>query len=123
VTDVGDIAAQGSGAVIVTLPAEIDVTTAGQAYDRLDAAFASGAAVVVADLTATIFCDCGGISSLVRAHNRAVAGGAVLRLAVSPDGSVARVLQITGVDHVLAVYASTQAAILGQDVPSASASE
>jgi hypothetical protein len=37
--------------VIVALPAEIDLTNVDRVYDLLDAAVASGAPVIVADLT------------------------------------------------------------------------
>lgn len=45
------------GPVIVTLPATIDVTNARQIRDRMAAAIASAAPLIIADLSATVFCD------------------------------------------------------------------
>ena len=47
------------------------------------------------------------------AHERAAARNIGLRLAVSPGGSVRRVLQLTGADHIVAVFASVPEAIQG----------
>jgi hypothetical protein len=46
------------GPVIVTLPTEVDLINQDWAYDQLCAALASGADIVIADFTATTFCDC-----------------------------------------------------------------
>lgn len=112
----GGIAANGPPA-IVALPPEIDCVNAGQAYAKLRAAFTAGAAVVVADLTATTFCDSAGIQHLLMAHNDAATAGAQLRLAISPGGSVARVVQLLGVDQLVAVYATTDDAAAGMNSP------
>jgi hypothetical protein len=74
--------------VIVRLPAQIDITSAERAYDRLYAAFASGASVVIADFTATMFCDCSSLRRLAAIQNRAAARDAQLRLAIPPGGPV-----------------------------------
>lgn len=59
--------------VVIRLAAEIDLTNRDQVYDQLCAAFAGGAAVVVADLTATSFCDCGSLRCLLAVQHRAAA--------------------------------------------------
>ena len=68
--------------VVVTMPAEIDVTNADRIGEELSAAIASGAGIVVADMTGTRFCNSSGISMLVLAHRQAAANGAELRLVV-----------------------------------------
>lgn len=73
--------------------------------------------MVVADLTATTFCDSAGVRHLLLADERARAGQVELRLAVSSAGSVQRVLGLTGVDRVLAVYRTLDAAITGGRPP------
>lgn len=55
-----------AGMAVVTLPAEIDMANAGRVDDDLQAAFSPGITIVVADLTATTFCDSLGIGTLVR---------------------------------------------------------
>lgn len=90
--------------VVVTLPAEIDFLNAAEVCDQICAAFQPGVAVVVADLTATTFCDTAGIRHLLLADERARAGQVEPRFVVPAAGSVQRVLGLTGVDRVLAVY-------------------
>src|SRR5215468_9460235 len=67
-------------AVVVALPAEIDMANADRAGQQLGAAFAPGVKTVIADMTATKFCDSSGISMLARAHKQALASGTQLRL-------------------------------------------
>ena len=96
--------------VIVTMPAEIDLTNQDQAYDQLCAAFASGADIVIADFTATTFCDCSSMRRLLTIQARAAARDAQLRVVISPGGSPCRVMQLMELDRRLAVYPSTAAA-------------
>ncbi|HEY1626249.1 MAG TPA: STAS domain-containing protein [Streptosporangiaceae bacterium] len=97
--------------VIVVLPDEIDVTNAGQVLAMLAAAFTPGAPVVIADMTSTVFCDTSGVRALVDANDRAVAGDVGFRLAISPEGSVRRVLELTGIIRMLPVYLGLDEAI------------
>jgi anti-anti-sigma regulatory factor len=53
------------------LPAGIDTANADRVGADLQAAFAPGVTTVVADMTATTFCDSRGIHALVMAHQRA----------------------------------------------------
>lgn len=95
---------------VVTLPDEIDVANAERVGADLQAAFAPGVTVVVADMTATTFCDLLGTRTLVRAHEQAAASGAELRVAVSSAG-VLRVLALLRLDGLLAIYPSLQEAL------------
>jgi anti-sigma B factor antagonist len=97
--------------IVVVLPVEIDVTNSQHVHDRLVAALESGVDVVVADMTSTSFCDSSGVHALVFAHEAAVTRGTQLRLAVSPDGSVRRVLQLIGVGRILSIHTSLAEAI------------
>lgn len=97
--------------VVVVLPVEIDVTNSQQVHDQIVEALAPGVGVVIADLTSTSFCDSSGVHSLVFAHEAAVARGIRLRLAVSPEGSVRRVLQLIGVGRILSIHPSLAEAI------------
>jgi anti-anti-sigma regulatory factor len=49
----------------------------------------------------------------MHAHERAAARDVGLRLAVSPGGSVRRVLQLTGADHIMPVFATVAEAVEG----------
>jgi anti-anti-sigma factor len=99
--------------VVVVLPAEIDVTNADEVHERLGAALTSGVDAVIADLTLTSFCDSSGVHAIMRTQERAATRDVELRLAVSPGGSVRRVLQLTGADRIMPVYATVSEAIQG----------
>jgi len=98
------------GLATVTLPAEIDMTNADRVAAELSAAFASGVRVVVADMTATTFCDSAGVRGLTRVHREAAGSGARLHLAVVHAGAVSRVLELMDLTGVLHVYPSVDAA-------------
>lgn len=98
-------------APVVVLPAEIDVTNADEAYEQLIAALVPGVSTVIADMTATSFCDSAGVHAIMRAHERAASQDIMLRVAVSPDGSVRRVLQLTGAEFIMPVYTSVHEAM------------
>ena len=98
---------------VVVLPAEIDVTNSELAFGLLAAALTPGVPLVIADLTATSFCDTSGVRALVQAHQQAGLSGAQLRLAIAPGGSVRRVLELTGLGRVLNVYPGLDEAIAG----------
>ena len=95
---------------IVALPAEIDIANAVQVGDELGAALGSGAAVVIADMTLTEFCDSSGIRHLLIANDRAAASSAELRLVIR-SAALFRVLRVTGVDQLLRIYPSLQDAL------------
>lgn len=100
----------GSRPVIVTLPAEIDLSNAEQVYDQLSATLASGAAVVIADFTGTRFCDCACLNRLLRVRNQAAGHNAQLRLVIPLGALVREVVRLLGLDQQLPVYASIDGA-------------
>lgn len=100
---------------VVTLPAEIDIGNADQVSDTLLAVLNRGVAAVVADMTGTTFCACAGITALVRAHGRATANRAELRVAATAP-VVLKVLALTGADYLLPVFGTVAAALAGPDV-------
>jgi anti-sigma B factor antagonist len=95
---------------VITFPAEIDMANADQFGEQLTSALASGVITVVADMTATTFCDSSGIRRLVMAHKQAAANNAELRVVI-PSARVLRDLAITKVDTVLLIYPSLDAAL------------
>jgi anti-anti-sigma factor len=100
--------------VVVVLPAEIDVTNSELVHDQLVAALTPGVSVVVADMTSTSFCDSSGVHAVIFAHEAAAARGVQMRIAVLPEGSVRRVLQLIGVASVVPVYPSLAEAMDAQ---------
>lgn len=95
---------------VVTLPAEIDLSNADLVRQDLLSVVAQGATRVIADMTATTFCDSAGITALIRVAQQATAHGSGLLLATSTP-AVTRVLTLTGVDKLIEVYPSVAAAM------------
>ncbi len=93
----------------------IDMTNADGVGADLQTAFAPGVSVVVADMTATTFCDSRGYRALVLAHKHAAASGAELRLV--PSACILRVMGVLGLDAVLAIYPSLPEALAIQPAP------
>ncbi len=94
---------------VVRLPAEIDLTIADALRDALLSALNQGALGLIVDMTATTFCDSAGITALVRAARRAAATGATMRLAVIAP-AVLRIFSLVGIDRLIDVYPSVDAA-------------
>jgi anti-sigma B factor antagonist len=97
--------------VVVVLPAEIDVTNSEQVYEQLVSVLAPGVQTVVADMMSTAFCDSSGVHAIMRAYESAAARDVRLRLAVSSNTSVRRVLELIGVGRLVPVHTSLQAAL------------
>ena len=100
-------------AVVVTLPAEIDMSNADSVGRDLSAALEPGVKVVVADMTSTVFCDSGGLRNLVMSYHKAAASGAELRLAVRSK-AVVHVIELTGILKLMGVYPSVAAALAAE---------
>jgi len=104
---------------VVRQPAEIDGTNAREEGRDL-AAVVPGVTAVIADMTATTFCDSSGVQMLALVHEQAVANQAKLVLVV-PSTAVLRVLSLTGLDVLLPVYSSLDEALSAVSVPEAGA--
>jgi anti-sigma B factor antagonist len=103
-------------AVVIALPAEIDMANAARVGQQLGSACTAGVRTVIADMTATTFCDSSGISMLVRAHKHAAANGTRLRLVV-PSAAVLRALTLVGVDDLLPISPSLSQALAAAPGP------
>jgi len=95
---------------VVRFPGHVDASNAGPMLDQLLAALGSGAAVVVADMTATASYDQAGAAAVVRACERAAVSGIELRLAASGE-AVRRLVTGERLDRLVPVYPSVQAAV------------
>ncbi len=94
---------------VITLPAYIDVSNAGQIREVLLSVINRGAEALIADLAATISCDDAGADAVVRAYQRAVVSGTELRLVVTAQ-IVRRVLGFHGLNRLVSIYPSLEAA-------------
>ncbi len=98
------------GIHLLEVNGELDLSTAAQLGGPLDEATASPAAAVLIDLTDCTFIDSTGIALVVRAWQRVDAnagnggeGGLVL---CCQNEQVRRVLEVTGLEHSLRVFAT-----------------
>ncbi len=98
---------------IVAFPGNVDVSNVGQLRDRLLSVINRGAAVLIADMTDTVSCDHSVVEAIARACHRATISGTQVRLVVAAPG-VRRVLSIEGLDRLVPIYPSLEAAI-GQE--------
>ena len=96
-----------AGAVVLHVSGELDLATASRLEDAI--ADAAPAAHIVIDLSDCTFLDSSGVRSLVKA-GRETQPEARVDL-VTADASILRVLEITGVDTVLTVHPSVEAAL------------
>ena len=115
-SDTGHLARAQARPVVVTLPAEIDIANADQIGEALSSAIASGAGIVIADMTGTSFCNSSGISILVLAHRQAAANHAELRLVVL-SAAVLCALKLVRMDFRLPIYSSLDAALMPGAAP------
>jgi anti-sigma B factor antagonist len=104
---------------VVSLPAEIDLSNADQIREDLLSVVNRGATLLIVDMSATTFCDSAGVNALVRTLKRVTASRAGMRLVVSTH-AVRRVLDITGVDHLIDIYPSVASALATTDQARAS---
>ncbi len=86
------------------------MSNAAQIREQLRAVFDGGAPVVIADMSATAWCDYVGADTVVRACQLAAVHQAGLRL-VATAPAVKRLLAAEGVDRLVPVYSSMEAAI------------
>lgn len=100
-----------NGVPVVTMPAEIDITTAEQLRAVLREVIRGGYPAVVVDLSRTLFCDSSGLHTLLRAHKRAAADGGGLRLVIPADGAVPRIVRLTCLDSFIPCFSSLAEAV------------
>jgi anti-anti-sigma factor len=81
-----------------------------QLRDRLLAVINRGAAVLIADMTGTASCDHAGADAIARACQRAGISGTQVRLVATALG-VRRVLSIEGLDRMVPIYPTLEAAV------------
>jgi anti-anti-sigma factor len=94
---------------IVAFPERVDVSNVDRLRDRLLSVINRGATVVIADMTGTLSCDHAAVDALARACQRATVSGTQFRLVVTAP-VIRRVLAIEGLDRLVSIYPSLEAA-------------
>ena len=95
---------------VVAFPGHVDISNVGQLRDRLLSVINRGAAVLIADMTDTASCDHQAVEAVARACQRAAINGTQVRLVVTAP-VVRRVLSIEGLDRLVSIYPSLEAAV------------
>lgn len=104
---------------IVAFPGHVDVSNVGQLQDRLLAVINRGATVLIADMTQTVSCDHAAVDAVARACQRSAINGTRIRLVVTAP-LIRRVLSIEGLDRLVSIYPSLEAATARDDIPAPS---
>jgi anti-sigma B factor antagonist len=98
------------GFAVVTTPEEIDVANAARFRAALLTASGYGLSSIIVDMTRTEFCDSTGLNVLIRGLRHSGQTVGEVRLAVGGT-ALQRILGITGVGTMFAIYHSLDAAL------------
>lgn len=101
-------------ALIFRLRGSLDIATSPTLRAALIDATEQDAKEIVVDLSHLEFLDSTGLGALIGAHRRSTERGGSLRLVVRP-GAISRLLNITGLIRVFAVYHDLEAALADRD--------
>jgi anti-sigma B factor antagonist len=101
---------QSAGTTVVAVSGELDLYTAPRLREELLVALSEPLAGLIVDLSGLAFMDSTGLGLLIGAHRRATASGAALRV-VCDHPVIVRILHVSGLDQVLAVDPTLEAAL------------
>ncbi|MFN2449223.1 MAG: STAS domain-containing protein [Candidatus Baltobacteraceae bacterium] len=101
-------------AIVYRLGGTLDLATAPSLRAALLEAADDGKHDIIVDCSQLEFLDSTGLGALIGAHRRALENGGRVRLIVN-EGPILRLLTITGLMQVLAVYKSVAAALNGEE--------
>jgi anti-sigma B factor antagonist len=100
----------GAGVGLVVVRGELDLFAAPELKQIIAGSLRDGAENLVVDLTQTVFIDSSGLAVLIMAMKRSQALGGRL-VVIDASGSVARTFRIAGVDQILTMVATREAAV------------
>ena len=109
-----------SDVTIVAPSGEIDLATAPLLREGLERAEAAAPGGLVIDLRGVSFIDSTGIGELVGCHRRCRAAERSLAFVV-PDGTIRKILSVTGMDAVFDLYHDEDSAVRSLSASSAPA--
>jgi anti-anti-sigma factor len=99
-----------SGLTVGVFPPEVDVSNAHVIRDEALRLLDTGAAALVLDLTTTRFCDCAGVTAILRVGRRAASLHTPVCLVLPAGGPVRRIAAMTGLTERFPVSSSVAAA-------------
>jgi anti-anti-sigma factor len=97
---------------VVPVRGEVTFSNVSEFEIRLERAFGDGARNLVVDLTEVTFIDSSGLSALLTASTRARERGGAVALVLA-QGEPPSIFRFRGVDRLLALYDSREAALDG----------
>lgn len=99
-----------SAVVTYELRGTLDIATSPELRAALSQGLDKHVTLLIVDLTQVEFIDSTGLGVLIGTQRRTVEAGSALRLVV-PEGPISRLLAITGLNRILAVYHTRAAAL------------
>ncbi len=106
---VDDVHPDAPGVTVLALGGELDLATIGALKDAVGDRIQPDAHVVL-DLAGLMFCDSTGLGAFVALHRQASSSGARFALS-APRRRIADLFALSGIDQVISVYDSTDAAL------------
>jgi anti-sigma B factor antagonist len=107
-----------AGLRVVVVSGELDLFAAPELKQAISESLTDGSRDLIVDLTRTVFIDSSGLAVLMVAMKRAQSLNGRL-VVVDAGGSVARTFRVAGVDQILTIVTSREAALAalaGSDV-------
>jgi anti-sigma B factor antagonist len=102
------------GTCVVSVAGELDMCTAPRFKQTLLGALGNAPASVIVDLTECEFIDSSALGILIGAHKRLDGDGVSVGLSiVTPNPTIRKVFEITGLDTLFAIHPSRAAAMNG----------
>ena len=105
-----------NGLPVLSAPAEIDASNADELRRLLMTCADEGHAVLVVDMSETLFCDSTGLHQLVRAHKRAARADGEVRLVIATS-TVLRLFAIVGIDGFFPMFKNLDEAVAALPAP------
>jgi len=107
---------------VLAVSGELDIHTSPEFKEHLVSAVEGGAARVIVDLTEVTFIDSSALGALIGGARRSALNHTELMI-VCPPGSVARVIDLTGLHRAFAIYPTRGEALGAPTRPPADAAE
>jgi len=99
-----------AGLRLIVVSGELDLFASPELKEAISQALVDDARDLIVDLTGTMFIDSSGLAALMLAMRRAHSLGGRL-VVIDASGSVARTFRVAGVDQILTIVPSREAAL------------
>jgi anti-sigma B factor antagonist len=99
---------ESAGATVLAVVGELDLATISSLKNAVGVRLSPDSSVVL-DLSGLAFCDSTGLGAFVALHRQATTSGARFTLA-SPNKRIADLFSLSGIDQVVPVFATLDAA-------------